>query len=80
MKQCCERTMARLAATDSLVDTLMIVHNERDLARRAADVAEQALRRVGELHESVLRDGEVTCVTCGGRGPCDTAKVLRRSA
>lgn len=77
MKQCCEKVVARLASTDSLVDILMITQNERDVAEHNAKQAQDAVKRVEDLHKSVYENRGVSCRACGVPAPCETAKALR---
>lgn len=77
MKQCCEREVERLAATDELVDALLGFKLERDLAVQENQQAQRALRRVSDLHKAVVEDRKVWCSECRTPAPCNTMKALR---
>lgn len=77
MKQCCEREVERLASTDELVYTLLGFKRERDLAVEENTRAQQAIRRVSELHKSVVENRKVWCSECRTPAPCNTMKALR---
>lgn len=77
MKQCCEREVDRLAATDELVNILLHAKLERDLAVQENKQAQQALRRVSDLHKVVVEDRKVWCSECRTPAPCNTLKALR---
>lgn len=76
-KTCCQRTVDELAATDDLVDALIAVERDRDLALRAAAQAQAALRRVEDLHRYKLVDGELWCPECNQPSPCSTSTAAR---
>ncbi len=63
MKQCCEKAVARLASPDSLVDILMITQNERDVAEHNAKQAQDAVKRVEDLHKSVYENRGVSVLS-----------------
>lgn len=76
-KNCCQRTVDELAATDALVEILLAVERERDLALRTAAQAEAALQRVDDLHRYKLVDGDLWCPECNKPSPCPTNSAAR---
>ncbi|SLH41891.1 Uncharacterised protein [Mycobacteroides abscessus subsp. massiliense] len=77
MKQCCQDALDRLADTDTLVDVLMAVQSERDIAVREAKQANAAVQRVEDLHKTVVEDRKLLCRECAVEAPCPTIRALR---